>query len=67
MTPDASSAIIRSNPPELGTPPGYSQFVEVRASRLIFISGQTALDHAGNLVGKNDFAAQASAANLKFL
>jgi enamine deaminase RidA (YjgF/YER057c/UK114 family) len=60
MTPDASSATIRSNPPELGTPPGYSQIVEVRASRLIFISGQSALDASGNLVGKNDFAAQAS-------
>jgi len=59
MTPDASSAIIRSNPPELGTPPGYSQIVEVRASRLIFIAGQTALDASGNLIGKNDFAAQA--------
>ena len=32
--------------------------VEVKASRLIFISGQTALDSDGNLVGKNDFAAQ---------
>ncbi len=59
MTSEASPAIIRSNPPELGTPPGYSQIVEVRASRLIFISGQTALDAGGNLVGKNDFAAQA--------
>jgi enamine deaminase RidA (YjgF/YER057c/UK114 family) len=60
MTHDVSSAIIRSNPPELGTPPGYSQIVEVRASRLIFISGQTALDSRGDLVGKNDFAAQAN-------
>jgi len=58
MTSEASPAIIRSNPPELGTPPGYSQIVEVRASRLIFISGQTALDHDGHLVGRNDFAAQ---------
>lgn len=59
MTYDTSSSIIRSNPPELGTPPGYSQVVEVRTNRLIFISGQTALDHNGNLVG-NDFAAQAT-------
>jgi enamine deaminase RidA (YjgF/YER057c/UK114 family) len=55
----ATSPAIRSNPPELGTPPGYSQIVEVSANRLIFISGQTALDHKGDLVGKNDFAAQA--------
>jgi enamine deaminase RidA (YjgF/YER057c/UK114 family) len=60
MTHDAPPSIIRSNPPELGTPPGYSQIVDVSASRIIFISGQTALDQDGNLVGKNDFAAQAA-------
>ena len=47
------------NPSELGTPPGYSQVVEVRGSRLIFIAGQTALDRDGELVGKDDFPAQA--------
>jgi len=51
--------ITRINPPELGTPPGYSQIVEVTAGRIIFIAGQTALDRDGNVVGKNDFAAQA--------
>jgi len=51
--------IRRINPPELGTPPGYSQIVEVSAGRLIFIAGQTALDRDGNVVGKHDFAAQA--------
>src|SRR5689334_9830460 len=55
---DASS-IRRLNPPALDTPPGYSQIVDVRAERLVFISGQTALDARGNLVGKGDFAAQA--------
>jgi len=53
-------SITRINPPELGTPPGYSQVVEVSAGRMIFIAGQTALDRDGNLVGKNDFAAQAA-------
>ncbi|HEY2533482.1 MAG TPA: RidA family protein [Xanthobacteraceae bacterium] len=47
------------NPPELGTPPGYSQVVEVRPGRLIFIAGQTAVDKEGKLVGSSDFAAQA--------
>ena len=56
----AKPSIIRSNPPELGTPPGYSQVVEVRGGRMIFIAGQTALDSDGNLVGNNDFAAQAA-------
>jgi enamine deaminase RidA (YjgF/YER057c/UK114 family) len=51
--------IQRHNPPELGAPPGYSQIVEVRGSRIIFIAGQTALDRDGALIGKGDFAAQA--------
>jgi enamine deaminase RidA (YjgF/YER057c/UK114 family) len=52
-------AIRRLNPPELGRPPGYSQIVDVRAGRLIFFAGQTALDRNGELVGWNNFAAQA--------
>jgi len=60
MTENAPPSIVRSNPPELGTPPGYSQIVDVSASRIIFISGQTALDQDGKLVGKDDFAAQAA-------
>ena len=60
MTDASSPSIIRSNPPELGSPPGYSQIVEVWAGRMIFIAGQTALDRDGNLVGKSDFAAQAT-------
>jgi enamine deaminase RidA (YjgF/YER057c/UK114 family) len=60
MTTDAPPSIDRINPPELGSPPGYSQIVDVRSDRIIFIAGQTALDRDGNLVGKNDFAAQAA-------
>ncbi len=60
MTRDATPSIVRINPPELGTPPGYSQIVDVSAGRIIFISGQTALDRDGNVVGKSDFAAQAA-------
>jgi len=60
MTRDAVPSITRINPPELGIPPGYSQIVEVSAGRLIFIAGQTALDRDGNVVGKNDFGAQAA-------
>ncbi len=59
MTRDTMPSIVRINPPELGTPPGYSQIVEASAGRIIFIAGQTALDRDGNVVGKNDFAAQA--------
>jgi enamine deaminase RidA (YjgF/YER057c/UK114 family) len=60
MTENPAPSIVRSNPPELGTPPGYSQIVDIAANRIIFISGQTALDRDGNLVGKDDFAAQAA-------
>jgi enamine deaminase RidA (YjgF/YER057c/UK114 family) len=60
MISEATPSIRRINPPELGTPPGYSQIVDVSAGRIVFISGQTALDRDGNVVGKNDFAAQAA-------
>jgi len=59
MSEQIAPPIRRINPPELGSPPGYSQIVEVRGANLFFIAGQTALDGAGALVGKNDFAAQA--------
>ncbi|HEY4921921.1 MAG TPA: RidA family protein, partial [Xanthobacteraceae bacterium] len=38
----------------------YSQIVDVRASRIIFIAGQTALDAFGMVVGAHDIAAQAA-------
>src|ERR1700681_4377148 len=60
MADSKAEPIRHLNPPELGTPPGYSQIVEVRAGRIIFIAGQTALDGSGKLVGKGDFAAQAA-------
>ena len=55
-----TDTIRRINPPELDTPRGYSQIVDVRAGRLVFIAGQTALDEAGHLVGRDDVAAQAA-------
>lgn len=58
--PSDVPSIVRINPPELGTPPGYSQVVDVSAGRIVFIAGQTALDRDGNVVGRNDFAAQAT-------
>jgi enamine deaminase RidA (YjgF/YER057c/UK114 family) len=55
------------NPPDLHQPLGYSHVAEVTGGKLIFIAGQVGLDAAGNLVGKDDFAAQAREvfANLK--
>jgi enamine deaminase RidA (YjgF/YER057c/UK114 family) len=62
MTDQASAAIKRTNPPELGVPPGYSQVVEIRGGRIIFIAGQTALDRNGEVVGGANFAGQAARA-----
>ncbi len=58
MSDDVALAIKRINPPELSTPPGFTQVVDVRCRRIIFIAGQTALNRDGELVGKDDFAAQ---------
>jgi len=59
MTDRPSDRINFVNPPELAPPPGYSQVVEIRAGRMVYIAGQVATDARGNLVGKGDFAAQA--------
>jgi enamine deaminase RidA (YjgF/YER057c/UK114 family) len=56
----APPSITHINPPELGTPPGYSHVIDIRAGRMVFIAGQTAADRDGNVVGRNDFAAQAA-------
>jgi enamine deaminase RidA (YjgF/YER057c/UK114 family) len=60
MKGDGTPSITRINPPDLGTPPGYSQVVDVSAGRIIFVAGQTAVDRDGNVIGQNDFAAQAA-------
>jgi enamine deaminase RidA (YjgF/YER057c/UK114 family) len=51
----------------IGRQRGYSQVVEVRGGRTLYISGQVALDASGNLVGSGDLAAQVKQvfANLK--
>ena len=37
---------------------GYSQVAAVTGGKIVFISGQIALDKSGNVVGKDDFLAQ---------
>ncbi|WP_315806198.1 MULTISPECIES: RidA family protein [unclassified Bradyrhizobium] len=56
------SEIRYFNPPELEKPPGYSHVVDVRGSRLIFLSGQAALDAHGEVVGGANLEAQADQA-----
>lgn len=48
------------NPPALSAPTGYTHVVQVHGGRTIYIAGQVALDKSGNVVGKGDFAAQAT-------
>lgn len=50
------------NPPELGKPNGYTHVVIVNGGKLVFIAGQVALNEKGEIVGKDDFSAQAKQA-----
>src|SRR5215472_4222906 len=47
------------NPDSIAKPAGYSHVGEVTGGKLVYIAGQVALDPSGNLVGKDDFRAQA--------
>ena len=48
------------NPDTMAKPvAGYSQVAEVTGGKLVYVAGQVALDRSGNLVGKDDFRAQA--------
>jgi len=38
---------------------GYSQVAKVTGGTIVFVAGQVALDKSGNVVGKDDFRAQA--------
>jgi enamine deaminase RidA (YjgF/YER057c/UK114 family) len=46
-------------PSTLGPPPGYTHVVKVTGGQTIYLSGQIALDSSNNLIGKDDFRAQA--------
>jgi enamine deaminase RidA (YjgF/YER057c/UK114 family) len=57
--PDPSSFRI-FNPDTMAKPvAGYSQVAEVTGGKVVYIAGQVAMDASGNLVGKEDFRAQA--------
>lgn len=55
------------NSAEISSPPGYSHAVVVGGGKMIFLSGQVGLNRQGEMVGKEDFKAQAVQvfANLK--
>lgn len=44
-------SLHRHNPAELAPPAGFAHAVTANGSRLVFLSGQTALDGAGTVVG----------------
>lgn len=46
------------NPEGMPKPFGYTQVVEVRGGRTVYIAGQVSLDSAGKVVGEGDFEAQ---------
>jgi enamine deaminase RidA (YjgF/YER057c/UK114 family) len=50
--------VRRLNPPTLPAPTGYTQVVEARGGRMLWISGQVALDSTGALVGAGDVRRQ---------
>jgi len=47
------------NPKTISAPTGYSHVAEVRGGKLVFISGQVALDATGSLVGWDSYSLQA--------
>jgi enamine deaminase RidA (YjgF/YER057c/UK114 family) len=56
------------NPPALLQPSGFTQVLVVQdASKIVFVSGQVAIDQAGKLIGQGDLKAQIrqAAKNLK--
>lgn len=55
-----SETVVKyNNPPGLARPLGaYSHIARAQATELLFIAGQLAVNEAGELVGKGDFAAQ---------
>jgi len=55
------------SPPQLPKPVGYSHLAEITSGKLIYISGQVALDASGTIVGLGDYRAQLQQvfANLK--
>lgn len=56
---DSAVSIRRLNPEGMPKPYGYSQVVDVRGGRTVYVSGQVPLDERNELVGAGDFAAQA--------
>lgn len=53
-----STSIRLFNPQQIHKPNGYSHVAEITRGKLVYLSGQVAMDQAGNLVGANNFGEQ---------
>jgi enamine deaminase RidA (YjgF/YER057c/UK114 family) len=59
LMPGSQHAVL-FNPETMFVPTaGYSQVAEIRSGKLVYIAGQVPFDKSGNLVGREDFLAQA--------
>src|SRR5215469_14061202 len=47
-----------SSPATIHKPNGYSHVAEIMSGKMVYIAGQVAMNKDGQLVGKDDFAAQ---------
>jgi enamine deaminase RidA (YjgF/YER057c/UK114 family) len=48
------------NSPEISSPAGYSHAVVISGGKMIFLAGQVGLNKQGEMVGKDNFHAQAA-------
>lgn len=55
---DPKPAVQYLDPDTLPAPNGYSHVAVVRGGRTLYVSGQIAMDRAGQIVGKDDLRAQ---------
>jgi len=53
-----SDTVRYVNPPDVFHPAGYTPAIVVNGGKLVYVSGQVALNAHGDLVGKDDFSAQ---------
>ena len=60
VTQEQSGAVQFRNSPAIARVPGFSQAAVVSGGKTIFVSGQVGLNEAGEMVGNNDFQAQAA-------
>src|SRR5262245_3855091 len=56
---ESSTGVRFINPQQLARPTGYTHVVTASRGLMVFISGQVALDQAGEIVGPGDMRAQA--------